>query len=147
MHWILLAIGVCIEIAASASLVLSDGSTKVGYALLTLACFGVVDQSDIATGKRDLTPALEAQGEMDMILHLEGLEDVTGVALIADNRLELSMPPQWSKAAWVAMVTNRHALEALLNWFDPILPMIAFSTCPPGDMAAAQKPGERLAEI
>ena len=41
MHWIYLAIGVCIEIGASASLMLSDGFTKIGYALLTLACFGV----------------------------------------------------------------------------------------------------------
>jgi len=41
MHWILLAIGVGIEILASASLKLSDGFTKIGYAGLTLVCFGV----------------------------------------------------------------------------------------------------------
>ena len=41
MHWILLAIGVGIEILASASLKLSDGFTRIGYAGLTLACFAV----------------------------------------------------------------------------------------------------------
>ena len=41
MHWILLAIGVGIEILATASLKLSDGFTKIGYAGLTLLCFGV----------------------------------------------------------------------------------------------------------
>ncbi len=41
MHWILLAVGVCIEILASASLKLSDGFTRIGYAGLTLACFAV----------------------------------------------------------------------------------------------------------
>lgn len=39
MHWVLLAIGVSIEILASASLKLSDGFTRVGYAGLTLICF------------------------------------------------------------------------------------------------------------
>ncbi|MDJ0823722.1 MAG: multidrug efflux SMR transporter [Paracoccaceae bacterium] len=41
MHWILLAIGVCIEVAASAALKLSDGFTKLSYAGLTLICFAV----------------------------------------------------------------------------------------------------------
>ena len=41
MHWFLLAIGVSIEVLASASLKLSDGFTKIGYATLTLVCFGV----------------------------------------------------------------------------------------------------------
>ena len=41
MHWVLLAIGVSIEILASVSLKLSDGFTKIGYAGLTLICFGI----------------------------------------------------------------------------------------------------------
>ena len=41
MHWVFLAIGVGIEILASASLKLSEGFTKLGYAGLTLVCFGV----------------------------------------------------------------------------------------------------------
>jgi multidrug transporter EmrE-like cation transporter len=41
MHWILLAIGVAIEVAATAALKLSDGFTKPGFAVLTLLCFGV----------------------------------------------------------------------------------------------------------
>lgn len=40
MHWVLLAIGVGIEILATASLKLSDGFTKLGFAGLTLICFG-----------------------------------------------------------------------------------------------------------
>lgn len=41
MHWNLLALGVGIEILASASLKLSDGFTRIGYAGLTLICFAV----------------------------------------------------------------------------------------------------------
>ena len=41
MHWVLLAIGVGIEILASAALKLSDGFTKIYYAGLTLLCFAV----------------------------------------------------------------------------------------------------------
>lgn len=41
MQWILLAIGVGIEILATTSLRLSDGFTKLGFAGLTLICFGL----------------------------------------------------------------------------------------------------------
>jgi multidrug transporter EmrE-like cation transporter len=41
MHWILLAVGIGIEILATASLKLSDEFTKLGFAALTLICFGV----------------------------------------------------------------------------------------------------------
>jgi multidrug transporter EmrE-like cation transporter len=41
LHWILLALGIVIEIAATASLKLSDGFTKIEFACLTLACFGL----------------------------------------------------------------------------------------------------------
>lgn len=41
MHWILLAIGVAIEVAATASLKLSDGFTKLSFAALTLMCFSL----------------------------------------------------------------------------------------------------------
>lgn len=40
MHWILLAIGIAIEIAATGFLRLSEGFTRLGYAGLTLLCFG-----------------------------------------------------------------------------------------------------------
>ena len=40
MHWVLLATGIAIEILATASLKLSDGFTKIGFAGLTLICFG-----------------------------------------------------------------------------------------------------------
>ncbi len=39
MHWVLLSIGVVIEILASTALKLSDGFTKLGFAGLTLICF------------------------------------------------------------------------------------------------------------
>lgn len=41
MHWVLLAVGIAIEILATASLKLSDGFTKLGFAGLTLICFGL----------------------------------------------------------------------------------------------------------
>ena len=41
MHWVLLSIGIAIEILATASLKLSDGFTKPGFAGLTLICFGL----------------------------------------------------------------------------------------------------------
>lgn len=41
MHWVLLSIGITIEILATALLKLSDGFTKLGFAGLTLICFGL----------------------------------------------------------------------------------------------------------
>lgn len=41
MHWVLLSVGITIEILATASLKLSDGFTKLGFAGLTLICFGL----------------------------------------------------------------------------------------------------------
>lgn len=99
---------------------------------------GVVEASDIQTMKRDLTPALEADGKMGLVLRMEDLDDVTGDALIADTRFEFSMLPQWSKVEKVAVVTDKQAFEAMLKWFDPILPMIDFRTFAPADAAKAE---------
>jgi len=41
MHWILLAIGIAIEVLATTAFKLSDGFTKLGFAGLTLICFAV----------------------------------------------------------------------------------------------------------
>ena len=41
MHWVLLAIGIAIEILATTSLRLSDGFSRIGFAGLTLICFGL----------------------------------------------------------------------------------------------------------
>ena len=41
MHWLLLAVGIAIELLATTALKLSDGFTRIGYASLTLICFGV----------------------------------------------------------------------------------------------------------
>lgn len=99
---------------------------------------GVVEASDIESMKRDLTPALEAEGRMGLVLRLEDLDDMTGDALIADARFEFSMLPQWSKVARVAVVTDKQAFEALLNWFDPVLPMIEFRSFAPSDVETAR---------
>jgi len=99
---------------------------------------GIVETSDIATMKRELIPALEEEGRMGMVLRMEDLEDITGDALIADARFEISMLPQWSKVARVAVVTDKQAFEALLNWFDPVLPMIEFRTFAPSHVSAAE---------
>lgn len=99
---------------------------------------GVIEKSDIDAMKRELTPALEAEGKMSFVLRIENLEDMTGDALIADARFEFGMLPQWSKLAKVAVVTDKQIFEALLNWFDPILPMIEFRTFAPSDATAAE---------
>ena len=41
MHWVLLGIGIAIELLATTALRLSDGFTRLGYAGLTLICFGL----------------------------------------------------------------------------------------------------------
>ncbi|MBS9718862.1 DMT family transporter [Pseudohalocynthiibacter aestuariivivens] len=41
MHWLLLAIGIAIELLATTSLKLSEGFTKLGFAGLTLLCFAL----------------------------------------------------------------------------------------------------------
>ena len=40
MHWILLSIGIAIEVLATASLKLSDGFTKLGHCQIKLICYG-----------------------------------------------------------------------------------------------------------
>lgn len=99
---------------------------------------GLVTAADVDTMKRDLTPALEADGQMGMVVRIEALEDITGDALITDARFEFGMLPQWSKLGRVAVVTDKQAVEALLNWIDPILPMIEFRTFAPAEIAAAE---------
>ncbi|SMX38603.1 STAS/SEC14 domain-containing protein [Maliponia aquimaris] len=99
---------------------------------------GTVEAADIEVLKRALTPALEAEGKMGLVLRMEDLDDITGDALIRDARFEVSMLPQWSKVGRVAVVTDKQAFEALLNWFDPILPMIEFRTFAPAGADAAR---------
>ncbi|SEW05885.1 small multidrug resistance pump [Cognatiyoonia koreensis] len=41
MHWFLLAIGIAIELLATTAMKLSDGFTRLGFAGLTLICFGL----------------------------------------------------------------------------------------------------------
>ncbi len=99
---------------------------------------GTVTASDIDHMKRELTPALQGDARMGMVLRLEQLDDITGDALIADAKFEFAMLPQWGKLEKVAVVTDKQAIGALLNWFDPILPMIAFRTFAPNEVADAQ---------
>lgn len=107
--------------------------------IFELTLSGVVEKTDIDTMKRALTPALQAEGKMGLVVRIEDMDDITGDALIADARFEFGMLPQWSKLQRVAVVTDKQAFEALLNWFDPILPMIAFRTFAPDDVAAAER--------
>lgn len=58
-----------------------------------------------------MTPALKAEGKMGMVVRVEALEDMTGDALIADARFEMSMLPQWLKVARVAVVTDKTGLR------------------------------------
>ena len=41
MHWVLLSIGIAIELLATTALKLSDGFTKFGFTGLTLICFAL----------------------------------------------------------------------------------------------------------
>ena len=41
MHWTLLLTGIAVGVVAIASLEQSDGFTKIGFAGLTLICFGL----------------------------------------------------------------------------------------------------------
>lgn len=41
MPWLLLALGIAIELCATTALRLSDGFTRAGYAAATLLCFGL----------------------------------------------------------------------------------------------------------
>lgn len=107
--------------------------------LIEIKLTGVIDASDVEAMKRELTPALEAKGKMGLILNVADLDDLTGDALIADAKFEMSMLSQWHKIGRVAVVTDKQAFDAILNWFDPILPMIDFRCFAPGDAAAAQE--------
>ncbi len=111
-----------------------------------VALTGMIDQSDIEAMKRDLTPFLERDGKLGLVLRIDELDDITGDALIADARFELSMLPQWGKLEKVAVVTDKQAFEALLNWFDPILPMIAFRTFSPIETTEARNWAADLSE-
>ncbi|GIX14579.1 MAG: hypothetical protein KatS3mg118_2538 [Paracoccaceae bacterium] len=106
--------------------------------VLEIVLSGVVDAGDIETMKRALTPVLEGEGRIGLVVHLEDLEDITRDALIADARFEFSMLPKWGKVARVAVITDRQAFQALLDWLDPVLPMIAFRSFPPDQVAAAE---------
>lgn len=99
---------------------------------------GTIEASDIETMKRELTPALESDGKMGLVVRMEDLDDITGDALIADARFEIGLLPKWSKVGRMAVVTDKQAFEALLNWFDPILPMIEIRTFAPAEAEAAQ---------
>lgn len=58
MTWILLEIGVATEVAATASLKISDGFTKPGSAALTLLCFAMAFyMMSLSTGAKSKRPA------------------------------------------------------------------------------------------
>jgi len=99
---------------------------------------GVIEKVDIEEMKRHLTPALEGEGDMAIVLRAEALEDMTADALAEDARFEFGMLPYWSKVRKVALVTDKQAFEAILRWIDPVLPMMAFRSFAPSEAQAAR---------
>ncbi|WP_272007968.1 STAS/SEC14 domain-containing protein [Roseovarius sp. ZX-A-9] len=103
---------------------------------LTLS--GVVEKTDIETMARELTPVLQGDGPLGLIVRAEDLADVTADAIIEDAKFEFGMLNQWTKIAKLAVVTDLQAFSALLKWIDPVLPMIDMRSFPSSDIAAAE---------
>ena len=99
---------------------------------------GVVDKADIETMERELTPALQGEGPLGLVLRAEGWRDITADAIAADARFEFGMLTRWTKVARMAVVTDLQAFEALMRWVDPIVPMIDMRSFPASEVAAAE---------
>jgi hypothetical protein len=99
---------------------------------------GVLEKGDIAIMERDLSPALNSDGPLGLIVRAENWKDLTGDAMAEDAKFEFGMLAQWSKFAKMAFVTDLQALAAVLKWVDPILPMIDMKSFPSSDVAAAE---------
>lgn len=99
---------------------------------------GVLTKSDIETMYRDLTPVLQSDGPLGLVVRADGLQDLTADAMAEDAKFEFGMMAQWSKIAKMAIVSDLQALAALTKWIDPILPMIEIRTFGSSDVAAAE---------
>lgn len=99
---------------------------------------GVLEKSDIETMERELIPALRGDHPIGLIIRAENWKDITADAIAEDLRFEFRLLAQWAKIAKMAVVTDLQALAAVLNWVDPILPMIEMKSFGSSDVAAAE---------
>jgi hypothetical protein len=103
---------------------------------LTLS--GVVEKSDIQAMEVALTPALKGDGPLGLIVRAENWKDITGDAIAEDAKFETGHLLQWSKIAKMAIVTDLQAIAALMQWVDPLMPMIDMKPFGSADIAAAE---------
>ncbi len=99
---------------------------------------GVLEKADIEVMERELTPALDGDAPLGLIVRAEGWRDMTADALAEDMRFEFGMLTRWARIARMAVVTDLQAFAALLRWVDPILPMIEMRAFPASEVAAAE---------
>lgn len=99
---------------------------------------GVLEESDIQTMKRELTPVLKGDGPLGLIVRAEGWKDITAAAIAEDMKFEFGLMTQWSKLARMAIVTDMQAFAAVLKWVDPIMPMIEMKSFGSSEVAAAE---------
>ncbi|WP_417605906.1 STAS/SEC14 domain-containing protein [Primorskyibacter flagellatus] len=64
-----------------------------------LTLTGVLEKDDIATMERELTPALQGDGPLGLIVRAEEWKDITADAMAEDAKFEFGMLAQWSKIA------------------------------------------------
>lgn len=99
---------------------------------------GVLEKSDIEKMAHALTPVLEGDGPLGLIVRAENWSDITADAIAEDVKFEFGMLAQWSKIARMALVTDLQAFAALMKWSDPVLPMIEMKSYSSSEVAAAE---------
>ncbi|WP_299818937.1 STAS/SEC14 domain-containing protein [uncultured Jannaschia sp.] len=99
---------------------------------------GVVEKGDIAEMERALTPALEGDGPLGLIVRAEDWTDITADAMAADARFEFGLMTKWAKIARMAVVSDLQAFAAILRGADVILPMIEMRSFRASQVAEAE---------
>ncbi len=97
---------------------------------------GVIEKSNIETMERELTPALQGDEQIGLIIRAKGWKDINADALAEDMKFEFGLLTRWAKIAKMAMVTDLQAVSALLKWIDPVLPRIEMRSFGASDAAA-----------
>jgi hypothetical protein len=106
--------------------------------VIELTLEGVLEKRDIEMMERELTPLLEGDGPLGLIVRAEDWRDMTADAIAEDMKFEFGLLSQWSKIAKIALVTDLQAFGALMKWIDPILPMIEMKSFRASEVAAAE---------
>lgn len=106
--------------------------------ILQLTLSGVVDKTDIEKVEAAITPMLEGDGRIGLLIDIVELEDMTGDAIAEDMRFEFGMLAQWSKVARLALITDKKAFEAMMRWADPLLPSTEMLSFGPDRVEAAR---------